>query len=159
MGKGRENGKNMGKEESKKNCRKGVKYIFRVIGDNIHLINALWVNSAMSEAWRRERQKEIDYAGFYEFEETRAVNILNLPVGNGLFPCPVLMLQSYFRVIPSSSNSSTIYCYFVIVCVLDVVCRAFYKRSMVQSEVRKSCAHPTWFIYNEAIVHLRSIGF
>ena len=53
------------------------------------------------------------------------------------------------------TNSSTIYCPTVIVCVLDVVCRAFYKQSMVQSEVRKLCVYPTKFIYSEAVVYPR----
>ena len=30
----------------------------------------------------------------------------------------------------------------LIVCVLDAVCRAFYKQSMVQREVRKLCVNP-----------------
>ena len=79
---------------------------------------------------------------------TSAGWVLNLSVLNGPFSCPVLKVCSYFRIIvisESSSNSSTIYCLFI-VCVLDVVCRAFYKQSMVQSEGRKLDVHPTWFI-------------
>ena len=49
------------------------------------------------------------------------VSFLNLPVWNGLFSCPVLLLRTYFRIIP---------CH-----ILDVMCRASYKQSIVQSEL------------------------
>ena len=35
-----------------------------------------------------------------QLETSMAVRVLNLPVGNVLFSCPVLMLWSYFRIIP-----------------------------------------------------------
>ena len=37
---------------------------------------------------------------FLWFTEASAVPVLNLSVWNVLFSCPVLMLQSYFRIIP-----------------------------------------------------------
>ena len=36
--------------------------------------------------------------------------------------------------------------------VLEVMCRVFYKQSMVHSEVRKLCIHPTWFIWNKDLI-------
>ena len=33
--------------------------------------------------------------------------------------------------------------------MLDAVYRAFYKQSMMQSDVRKLCVHPTWLICSE----------
>ena len=52
-----------------------------------------------------------------------------------------------FLVSPPQTLQYTVSCF--IVCVLDVVCTAFYKQSMVQSEIRKYCVHPTWFICSE----------
>ena len=67
-------------------------------------------------------------------------NMFNLPVSvNATSELFLVLLLKHFY------NALSLFT----VCVLDVVCRAFYKQSMVQSEVRKLCVHPTWFIYSE----------
>ena len=39
-----------------------------------------------------------------------------------------------------------------IVCVLNIVYRAFYNQYMVQTEGRTFCVHPTWFICSEDFI-------
>ena len=64
-------------------------------------------------------------------KDTCVLPVLNLPCFTVLFSWPVLMIR--FRFIPChySSNSSTIYSSLFIVCVLDFVCKTFYKNSML----------------------------
>ena len=69
--------------------------------------------------------------------------------------CKQVKLWSYFRIIPRHywvlfkqfCNILTL----CIVCVLGAVCTAFYKQSMMQSDVRQHCVHPTWLICSEAV--------
>ena len=58
---------------------------------------------------------------------------LILPCWNGLFSWPVVILWSRFRIIPCDS-----WVLLTFYCLLDFVCKAFYKQSMVQSEVGKT---------------------
>ena len=76
------------------------------------------------------------------------MHVVNLPVWNVLFSCSAATSDLFHVFSESSSNS-------FIVCVLDEVCRA---QSVLQSECRKLCVHPTWFMCNEAIVCPRA-GF
>ena len=52
-----------------------------------------------------------------------------------------LKLKQHLSVCSSCGNTSTIYFHnhYFIVCVLDIVCRAFYIHSMVQGDVREHC--------------------
>ena len=68
---------------------------------------------------------------------TSTVPVLNLPVWNGLLAWPVLKLWSHFTIVPRYK--------WVLLKQLLSVCGTFYKQSLLQSKVRKLCAHPTWF--------------
>ena len=82
------------------------------------------------------------YIGFLvpsTFKYTCVVSALNLRVWNGLLAGLVMLgswtIPCHFRVLLKQFYNILSLC---IVCALDVVCRDFYKQSMVQSEVRKT---------------------
>ena len=59
---------------------------------------------------------------------------------------PVLNLPVLLSCVNACVNES------FLVIIADVLYRSFHKQSMVQSEVRELCVHPTWFICNEDFI-------
>ena len=77
----------------------------------------------------------------------KLVAVLNLPVWNGLFLLFCVNATSELSLVISESSSKL---FFKI--LSDVVCRAFYKQSMVKSEVGKMLVYCTWFVSNEDFI-------
>ena len=92
---------------------------------------------------------EPPFSGSYNLQlrETTALAVPDLSVWNALFPCPVLMLWSYFE---SSSSSYTINLLLILCWMLCA--ELFYKHSMEQREVKKLCVHPTWFTHKKDFI-------
>ena len=64
-------------------------------------------------SFRKDSVNKIYSSNYIMFTNKPTLPVLNLPLSNGQFFRPVLMLRSYFRSV-SSSNCSRIYCHFLL---------------------------------------------